>query len=78
VGKTYMSGPRIVDSIQRMKDFTNVRIKAQKNFINFSKKERITYRRYSHVVGELMGALKGFILRLEWGRKLVVPGSFDK
>jgi hypothetical protein len=25
-----------------------------------------------------MGALKGFILRMEWGRKWVVAGSFDR
>jgi hypothetical protein len=76
--KKHMLGPRIVDSIQSVKDFTNVRIKAQKNFIYFSNEERVRYHRYSHVVRELMGALKGFILRMEWGRKWVVAGSFDR
>jgi hypothetical protein len=78
VGKIHMLGSSIVDSIQSVKYFTNVSVKAWKNFIYFSKQERVGYHRYSHVVGELMGALKGFILRLEWGRKWVVAGSFDR
>jgi hypothetical protein len=67
-----------VDSIQDVKDFTNVRVKAQKIFIYFSKEERVRYHRYSHVVGESMGGFKGCILRLEWGRKWVAVGSFDR